>query len=180
MRWAATSRCIEIRAARQWAVVLRVAAQGGALVDADTNDVWVASWGEYLAQLGQEGGVVQAAAVVETIPDAGAMLRSHVAGMLSDNAPRFARDVMYSAAEELPVGVADTIGYVAVDVQRTRPRHRAEERRAGRGSSGRGGRPAAAGTVGHAQGRRCVGGDAAVGRPALAPGAGGVRPGGGG
>src|SRR5450756_2856560 len=69
---------VEIPAARQWAVVLRVTAQGGALVDTDTSDVWVAGWGEYLALLGQEGGVVQAAAVVETVPDAGAALRAHV------------------------------------------------------------------------------------------------------
>ena len=105
---------VEIPAARQWAVVLRVAAQGGALVDAETNDVWVASWGEYLALLGQEGGVVQAAAVVETVPDAGAMLASHVAAQLHEDAPDFARQVALAAAAELPVDVADTIGYVTL------------------------------------------------------------------
>lgn len=105
---------VEIQAAHQWAVVMRVAAQGGALVDSETNDVWVASWGEYLALLGQEGGVVQAAAVVETIPDAGAMLHSHVATQVRDDAPQFARDVAFSAAAELPVDVADTVGYVTL------------------------------------------------------------------
>lgn len=105
---------VEIAAAHQWAVVLRVAAQGGALVDSDTNDVWVASWGEYLALLGQEGGVVQAAAVVETIPDAGAMLHSHVVTQVLDDAPDFARQVALAAAAELPVDVADTIGYVTL------------------------------------------------------------------
>lgn len=105
---------VEIPAARQWAVVLRVAAQGGALVDTDTNDVWVASWGEYLALLGQEGGVVQAAAVVETVPDAGALLASHVATRVRDDAPTFARRVALAAAHELPVDVAETIGYVTL------------------------------------------------------------------
>ena len=105
---------LEIAAARQWAVVMRVAAQGGALVDADTNDVWVASWGEYLALLGQEGGVVQAAAVVETIPDAGAMLASHVGTQVRDDAAEFARQVAFAAAAELPVDVADTVGYVTL------------------------------------------------------------------
>ena len=118
--WAATDAIgrefalIEIQAARQWAVVMRVAAQGGALVDADTNDVWVASWGEYLALLGQEGGVVQAAAVVETVPDAGAMLTSHVSSQIHDDAPDFAREVALAAARELPVDVADTIGFVTL------------------------------------------------------------------
>jgi hypothetical protein len=105
---------VEIQAARQWAVVMRVAAQGGALVDPETNDVWVASWGEYLAQLGQEGGLVQAAAVVETVPDAGATLRAHVASQVRRDAPAFALEVAHAAAQELPVGVADTLGYVAL------------------------------------------------------------------
>ena len=105
---------VEVPAARQWAVVMRVAAQGGALVDSETNDVWVASWGEYLALLGQEGGVVQAAAVVETVPDAGAMLASHVLSQIHDDAPDFAREVALAAARELPVDVADTIGFVTL------------------------------------------------------------------
>ena len=105
---------VEVQAAHQWAVVMRVAAQGGALVDSETNDVWVASWGEYLALLGQEGGVVQAAAVVETVPDAGAMLHSHVTTQILDDAPNFARQVALAAARELPVDVADTIGFVTL------------------------------------------------------------------
>ena len=105
---------VEIPAARQWAVVLRVAAQGGALVDPDTTDVWVACWGEYLALLGQEGGVVQAAAVVETVPDAGAQLAAHVHSQLHPDAPAFARQVAAAAAAELPAGVAETVGYVTL------------------------------------------------------------------
>ncbi len=105
---------VEIAAARQWAVVLRVVAQGGALVDTATSDVWVAGWGDYLALLGQEGGVVQAAAVVETVPDAGARLRAHVGSSVRPDAPAFARAVAHAAAAELPVGVADTVGYVAL------------------------------------------------------------------
>jgi len=105
---------IEVPASRQWAVVLRVAAQGGALVDTDTTDVWVAEWGEYLTMLGEEGGVVQAAAVVETIPNAGALLRSHVSTQVRTDAPEFARRVAFAGAEELHEGVADTIGHVAL------------------------------------------------------------------
>lgn len=105
---------IEVPASRQWAVVLRVAAQGGALVDSETSDVWVAGWGEYLAMLGEEGGVVQAAAVVDTIPNAGALLRAHVATQVRDDSPEFAREVAFTAAEELHDGVSDTIGHVAL------------------------------------------------------------------
>ncbi len=105
---------VEIPQAHQWAVVLRVAAQGGALVDTDTTDVWVAGWGEYLALLGAEGGVVQAAAVVETEPNAGALLRAHVDSQVRPDAPPFARQVADAAAAELPAGVADTVGYVTL------------------------------------------------------------------
>lgn len=105
---------VEIPQAHQWAVVLRVAAQGGALVDTETQDVWVAGWGEFLALLGQEGGVVQAAAVVETEPNAGALLRAHVDSQVRPDAPAFARRVAAAAAAELPAGVADTIGYVTL------------------------------------------------------------------
>lgn len=105
---------IEIPQARQWAVVMRVQAQGGALVDQDTIDVWVAGWGEYLAELGQEGGIVQAVAVVETIPDAGARLAAHVAALIDPSAPEFGRRVMAASAVELPRGVADTVGYVTL------------------------------------------------------------------
>ena len=105
---------VEIPGARHWAVVLRVAAQAGALVDPDTKDVWVAHWGEYQAQLGQEGGVVQAAAVVETVPDPGSALAAHVASLIRQDAPPFAVQVQRAAAVELPAGVAETIGYVAL------------------------------------------------------------------
>jgi hypothetical protein len=57
---------------------------------------------------------VQAAAVVETVPDAGARLRAHVGSSVRPDAPAFAREVAYAAARELPVGVADTVGYVAL------------------------------------------------------------------
>ena len=105
---------VEVQAAHQWAVVMRVAAQGGALVDSDTTDVWVASWGEYLALLGHEGGVVQAAAVIETVPDAGAVLRAYVESKVVEGAPAFAREVMLASAAELPHNVSDTVGYVTL------------------------------------------------------------------
>ena len=105
---------VEMPQARQWAVVIRTAAQAGALVDPGTRDVWVASWGEWLAHLGAESGVVQAAVVVETAPDAGALLAAHVAGMIRPDTPEFARAVLADAAVELPTGVAETTAYVTV------------------------------------------------------------------
>jgi len=138
---------VEIPQAKQWAVVLRVAAQTGSLVDLDTRNVWVASWGEYLAQLGQEGGVAQAAAVVETAPDPGQSLAAHVSGLVRDGVPAFAARVQYAAAAEYPTGVAETIGYVSL----TYDEHNLGVTR------GRGGVQAAAHAVAEEIGRRLPG-----------------------
>jgi len=138
---------VEIPQAKQWAVVLRVAAQTGSLVDLDTRNVWVASWGEYLAQLGQEGGVAQAAAVVETAPDPGQSLAAHVSGLVRDGVPAFAARVQYAAAAEFPTGVAETLGYVSL----TYDEHNLGVTR------GRGGVEAAAHAVAEEIGRRLPG-----------------------
>jgi hypothetical protein len=138
---------VEIPQAKQWAVMLRVAAQTGSLVDMETRDVWVASWGEYLAQLGQEGGVVQAAAVVETAPDPGQSLAAHVSGLVRDDAPPFAARVQYAAATEFPIGVSETVGYVSLTFS---------ERNLGV-ARGRGGVEAAAHAVAEEIGRRLPG-----------------------
>ena len=105
---------VEIPQARQWAVVIRAAAQSGALVDPETRDVWVAGWGEWLAHLGQESGVVQATVVVETAPDEGALLAAHVAALVRPDTPGFARAVLADSAAELPTGVAETSGFVTL------------------------------------------------------------------
>jgi len=52
--------------------------------------------------------------VVETVPDAGAALRAHVGTAVRPDAPAFAREVAFAAAAELPVDVADTVGYVTL------------------------------------------------------------------
>ena len=106
---------IEFPTTRQWAVVLRVVPEGGALVDPDTRDQRVAEWGQLLATAGQLGrGAALVAATVETLPDDGALLAAHVAGLIRPDAPDFARQVLTAAAVELPTGVSSTVGHVAV------------------------------------------------------------------
>ncbi len=106
---------IEIPTARQWAVVLRLVPEGGALVDPETRDLRVAAWGELLALAGQLGrGADLVAAVIETLPDAGALLGAHVQGLLTPQAPDFAKQVLTAAARELPGGVSSTVGYLGI------------------------------------------------------------------
>jgi hypothetical protein len=105
---------IQIPGARQWAVCFRVDPEGGALIDVESRDLKVAGWGDLLALIGQTGGIRQVAAVIETQPDSGALLRSHTASIITADAPDFARRSAMASAEELPHGVASTIGYVTV------------------------------------------------------------------
>jgi hypothetical protein len=106
---------VEIPTTRQWALVLRVIPEGGALVDPDTRDQRVAAWGELLATAGQIGrGADLVAAVIETLPDAGAMLDAHVQGLLTDQAPEFTAEVLQASVRELPSGVSSTVGYLAI------------------------------------------------------------------
>lgn len=105
---------VQIKATNQWAVTLNVTAQGNSLVDPPTTDEWVAQWGNYLAVLGQEEGISQAAAIVETTPDNGEILLAHTASLLHASGPEFAKRTMMASAEELPRGVAETNGFVAL------------------------------------------------------------------
>ena len=106
---------IELPASRQWAVVLRVVPEGGALVDAETRDLRVAEWGQLLATAGQVArGAALLSATVETLPDDGALLQAHVASLLQPGAPAFAREVLTATALELPNGVSATVGHVAI------------------------------------------------------------------
>ena len=101
--------------ARQWSVLLRVMPEGGALVDADTRDLWVSGWGQLLAIAGRTaGGAALVAAVIETLPDTGALLSAHVESLIRPGAPEFAARVLRAAAVELPFGVSSTVGYLTV------------------------------------------------------------------
>ncbi|MFL6163591.1 MAG: SCO6880 family protein [Jatrophihabitantaceae bacterium] len=106
---------LEYPGSRQWAVVLRVVPEGGALVDPDTHDHRVGEWGQLLATCGQLGrGAALVTATVETQPDDGALLQAHVASLIQPGAPDFARHVLTAAAQELPSGVSSTVGHVAI------------------------------------------------------------------
>lgn len=106
---------VELPATRQWAVVLRVVPEGGALVDPETRDQRVAEWGQTLADAGQLGrGAALVAVTVETLPDDGALLAAHVASLIQPDAPPFARRVLTAAAQELPTGVSSTLAHVTL------------------------------------------------------------------
>ncbi len=105
---------IRIPSTHHYTAVLRCDPEGGQLVDADQVDKWVAQWGQWLADLAHEPGMVAAAATIETAPDAGTRLASEVQTLLTDGAPPLARETLLDTAASFPSGAAAVSARVAV------------------------------------------------------------------
>jgi len=102
------------RGVDQVSAVIETAADGAALLDEHEVDSRVASWGEWLAGLGYEAGLVGASVTVEVAPDAGERLRREVTGHVVKNCPAFANDVMAEIVERYPQGSAKVTCQIAL------------------------------------------------------------------
>ncbi|GAB3205327.1 hypothetical protein SAMN02745673_00930 [Marinactinospora thermotolerans DSM 45154] len=87
---------------------------GAALVDAEQIDQWVAGWGQWLANLGEEPGVEAAQVTVETAPDTGHRLRREVTANLDPDAPELARRMLVETMTTYPRGSSAVRAYIAV------------------------------------------------------------------
>jgi hypothetical protein len=87
---------------------------GGALVDADQVDTWVACWGGWLAGLAHEPGLLGAAVIVETAPDPGTRLSAEVLPRLDPAAPEQARALMAEIVAAYPAASSETSTYVTL------------------------------------------------------------------
>jgi hypothetical protein len=67
---------------------------GAILADQATIERQVASWGDLLAMMADDGGIQFAAATIELQPESGTQLGEHVAGRIDPTAPQLAKDVM--------------------------------------------------------------------------------------
>ena len=116
---------IRIPSTNHYTAVVRCEPEGGQLVDADQVDKLVAQWGQWLADLGHEPGLVAAAATIETAPDAGIRLAAEVQKLLKEGAPDLAHDMLLDAAASFPSGAAALSARVALTYS-GRSRTRAE------------------------------------------------------
>ncbi|MEU4172833.1 SCO6880 family protein [Streptomyces sp. NPDC026665] len=98
----------------QYTIVLGCEPDGGSLVDPDQADVWVASWGQWLARLAHEPGLRGASVVVETAPDPGTRLASEVLPHIRDDAPPAARAVMEEVVERYPSNSSEMHTYITL------------------------------------------------------------------
>lgn len=94
--------------------VIRTEPDGASLVDDDQVDLWVADWGHWLANLGDEPSIEGASVTVETAPDTGSRLRREVTTNTDANAPAFARSVLSEIVEQYPAGSSTVRAFVAI------------------------------------------------------------------
>lgn len=97
-----------------YTVVIATEPDGAALVDMEQIDSWVAEWGHWLANLGDEPGMVAASVTLETAPDTGTRLKREVLGQIDVEAPEFARQVLLETVEAYPHGSSTVRAYIAL------------------------------------------------------------------
>ena len=78
----------------QLTVVLETEPDGAALVDQPQIDQWVAHYGQWIAALSQEPGLIACQVSVETAPDPGTRLRHAIWARQDPNAPALARETL--------------------------------------------------------------------------------------
>jgi hypothetical protein len=97
-----------------YAVVISCEPDGAGQVDQDQIDNWVAGWGQWLATLGHENGVIGAAVTVETAPDTGYRLGAEVRHNLSPDAPDVARQMLAEVIDSYPQGAALVKAWITI------------------------------------------------------------------
>lgn len=97
-----------------YTVVLGSDPDGAALVDAQQIDLWVASWGHWLRQLGEEPDLTGATVTIETAPDTGHRLRREIDRAIDPDANPFSVRVLNQVVGSYPVGSSTVRAYVAV------------------------------------------------------------------
>jgi hypothetical protein len=105
---------VVIPSTKHYTVVFDCNAEGAALVDQDQIDTWVSHWGQWLASLSYEPGLVAAGVTIETAPDSGTRLREEIHGHIDPNAPELARAALEEIVWNYPVGSARVSTRVAV------------------------------------------------------------------
>lgn len=100
--------------ASTFTVVVAAEPDGASLVDPEQIDMWVADWGNWLANLADEPGIEACSVTIETAPDTGHRLRQEVLTNMDPDAPPFARAVLNDVMRSYPSGCSTVKAYVAL------------------------------------------------------------------
>ncbi|GGX36604.1 SCO6880 family protein [Streptomyces chryseus] len=95
-------------------VVLTCEADGASLVDQSQVDTWVAHWGQWLASLATEPGLVGASVTVETAVDTGIRLAQEVTRNTVEDAPPLAKQMLADVLASYPAGSAQITTRIAL------------------------------------------------------------------
>ncbi|QNE23035.1 hypothetical protein F1D05_20105 [Kribbella qitaiheensis] len=104
---------------RHFTVIINAEPDGASLVDEDQVDAWVAHWGQWLASLGHEPGIIAASVTVESAPDTGIRLRREVTHNMQDGTPAIARAMLAEVIQTYPEGSALVSARVALTFKGT-------------------------------------------------------------
>ncbi|MEV6416353.1 SCO6880 family protein [Kribbella sp. NPDC051718] len=104
---------------RHFTVIINAEPDGASLVDEDQIDVWVAHWGQWLASLGHEPGIIAASVTVESAPDTGIRLRREVMNNMQEGTPAIARAMLTEVVQTYPEGSALVSARVALTFKGT-------------------------------------------------------------
>lgn len=97
-----------------YSVVIATSPDGAALVDEDQIVRWVADWGHWLRNLGDEPGIEAASVTIETAPDTGLRLRREINLSLDPDANDFSKALLREVVDRSPVGSSVVMSYIAL------------------------------------------------------------------
>lgn len=106
---------LESPSTSSFTIILSTQPEGAALVDPEQIDAWVARWGDWLGNLGNQPSLEAASVTIETAPESGIELERELTENVQPNAPAFARAVMNDIGEHYPLGGAQIRAYVAMN-----------------------------------------------------------------
>lgn len=110
---------LQVPSTGHYTVVLASDPDGATLVDVEQQDQWVAGWGHWLAQTGEEPGLEAVQVTIETAPDNGGRLRREITNRVHPDAPDLAKRMLAEAVETYPSGSSSVRAYVCLTFQAT-------------------------------------------------------------
>lgn len=121
---------IHCPAQHTYTVVLTSSPSGEDLVDGEQIDLWVARWGRFQADMGDEPGLLSFSVTVETAPATSARLRREIELNTVDDAQPFAAAVLQDILDSYPKGSNSVQSFIALtysDMPATGSRRRKRE-----------------------------------------------------
>lgn len=117
----ATYGMVATPATNHYAVTVEAHPDGSSLLADDDLVANVNRWGEWLAFLTHEPGVVQVMVVIESAPDGGPGLRREIGANVAADAPAVAREVLAEVARDYPRGSATVRTFVTLTFDGRQP-----------------------------------------------------------